>query len=66
MRVINYEKIFINERIRDIISSKKGQIILYTDGGNLVILKKELKLKKKFLTLKKITFFFKTNFHPYH
>ena len=40
MRVINYEKIFINERIRDIISSNKGQIILYTDGGNLVILKR--------------------------
>lgn len=40
MRVINYEKIFINERIRDIITSNKGQIILYTDGGNLVILKR--------------------------
>jgi len=40
MKVINYEKIFINERIRDIISSNEGQIILYTDGGNLVILKR--------------------------
>ena len=26
MRVINYEKIFINERIRDIISSKKVKL----------------------------------------
>ena len=40
MKVINYEKIFINERIRDIVLSKEGKIILYTDGGNLVILKR--------------------------
>ena len=34
------KKYLLMKDIRDIISSNKGQIILYTDGGNLVILKR--------------------------
>ena len=36
--VINVEKIKINERIRDLIESPSGKLILYTDGGSLIFL----------------------------
>jgi hypothetical protein len=39
-RIINYEKIKINQRIRDLLETKKGKILLYTDSGNLLILSK--------------------------
>tara|TARA_B100000963_G_scaffold306691_1_gene281442 strand:- start:832 stop:2079 length:1248 start_codon:yes stop_codon:yes gene_type:complete len=39
-KIINIERIKINERIRDISESYEGKIILYTDGGSLIILSK--------------------------
>ena len=36
--VINVEKIKVNERIRDLIESPSGKLILYTDGGSLIFL----------------------------
>ncbi len=39
-KIINIERIIINERIRDISESYEGKIILYTDGGSLIILSK--------------------------
>ncbi len=38
--IINIERIKINERIRDISESYEGKIILYTDGGSLIVLSK--------------------------
>ncbi len=40
-KIINIERININERIRDISESYEGKIILYTDGGSLIILSKD-------------------------
>ena len=37
---LNIERIKINERIRDISESYEGKIILYTDGGSLIVLSK--------------------------
>jgi hypothetical protein len=36
--VINVEKIKVNERIRDLIVSPSGKLVLYTDGGSLIFL----------------------------
>ena len=36
--VINVETIKINERIRDLIETPDGKIVLYTDGGSLIFL----------------------------
>ena len=36
--VINIEQIKINERIRDLIVSPNGKLVLYTDGGSLIFL----------------------------
>ena len=36
--VINIEKIKVNERIRNLIVSPNGKLVLYTDGGSLIFL----------------------------
>jgi glucose/arabinose dehydrogenase len=37
-KIINFEKIFISERIRDLTETSDGKILLYTDGGSLILL----------------------------
>ena len=39
-KIINIERINVNERIRDLIEISTGEIMLYTDGGSIVILSK--------------------------
>ena len=39
-KIINIERINVNERIRDIAETYDGKIMLYTDGGNVVLLSK--------------------------
>jgi hypothetical protein len=41
--VVNIERIRVKERIRDLIESPDGKIILYTDGGSLIILSNNYK-----------------------
>lgn len=37
-KIINLERIFINERIRDFVVLISGKILVYTDGGNLILI----------------------------
>ena len=37
-KIINLERIFINERIRDLVVLRSGKILIYTDGGNLILI----------------------------
>ena len=37
-KMINLERIFINERIRDLVVLSSGRILIYTDGGNLILI----------------------------
>ena len=39
-KIINIERININERIRDIAETYDGRIMLYTDGGSVILLSK--------------------------
>ena len=37
-KIVNLERIFINERIRDFVVLSSGKILVYTDGGNLILI----------------------------
>ena len=39
-KIINEERIVIDERVRDLAISNDGKIIVYTDSGNLLELSK--------------------------
>lgn len=40
-KIINIEKIVLEERIRDLDEAQDGKILIYTDSGNLIILSKQ-------------------------
>jgi len=40
LKIINIERININERIRDLMELDDGKILIYTDGGSLIVLTK--------------------------
>ena len=40
LKVINMERININERIRDIIETQDGKIAVYSDGGSIILFSK--------------------------
>jgi len=42
--IINVERINVNERIRDLTALNSGEILLYTDGGSIVLLSMKEKL----------------------
>ncbi len=41
-KIINFEKIFLNERIRDITLDLNGKIFIYSDSGNILIISRYL------------------------
>ena len=40
LKVINMERININERVRDIIETQDGRIAVYSDGGSIILFSK--------------------------
>ena len=41
-KIINFEKIFLNERVRDITLDQNGKIFIYSDSGNILIISRYL------------------------
>ena len=39
-KIINIERININERVRDILEIQDGRIAIYTDGGSIILFSK--------------------------
>ena len=41
-KIINIERINVNERVRDILEIQDGRIAIYTDGGSVILFSKKL------------------------
>ena len=39
-KIINIERINVNERVRDILEIQDGRIAIYTDGGSVILFQK--------------------------
>ena len=40
-KIINIERINVNERVRDILEIQDGRIAIYTDGGSFILFLKK-------------------------